>query len=198
MSAGDDLVLPERWRAFRGTDFPSNSWHVHDGVFEAVPGAARIDLVSRERHADFVFEFEFALPAGGNSGVLYRVRESADAAWHSGPEMQLLDDARHPDGREPATRCGALYGLLAPQPVAPVEPGRFTPGRVVVSGWQVEHWLGELCVLACDLSDPALRERIAHSKFAHFPAFAREREGHVVLQHHGDAVRFRRLRLRSG
>ena len=191
----EDLSAPTSWRAYRAPAFPHLSWRAEGGVLEAIAGAPRVDLVSRARHADFMLDFEWALPAGGNSGVLYRVRETAEHAWQSGPEMQLLDDALHPDGREPATRCGALYGLLSPQPTTPAPPGRFMPARIVVSGWHVEHWLGGVCVLSCDLSDPALRERIASSKFAHFPAFALEREGHVVLQHHGDAVRFRRLRI---
>ena len=191
----EELTAPAQWRAYGAQAFPHASWRVEDGVFEAIADAPRVDLVSRTRYADFVLDFEWALPAGGNSGVLYRVRESADHAWQSGPEMQLLDDALHPDGREPATRCGAMYGLLPPQPTAPALPGRFTPARIVVSGWHVEHWLGGVCVLSCDLSDPGLRERISQSKFADFPAYAREREGHVVLQHHGDAVRFRALRI---
>jgi hypothetical protein len=198
LNTHEDLSTRDHWRAFGAEAFAAASWRVHDGVFEAVPGAPRTDLVSRARYGDFVFEFECALPAGGNSGVLYRVRETADAAWQSGPEMQLLDDAGHPDGREPTTRCGALYGLLAPQSVPPLALGRYMACRIVVSGWRVEHWLGERCVLACDLSDPELRERIAGSKFKDFPAFAQERDGHVVLQHHGDAVRFRRLRIKRG
>lgn len=191
----EELTATASWRAYGAHAFPHVSWRAEGGVFEAVADAPRVDLVSRGRYADFVLDFEWALPAGGNSGVLYRVRESADHAWQSGPEMQLLDDARHPDGREMTTRCGALYGLLPPQPTTPAPPGRFMPARIVVSGWHVEHWLGGVCVLSCDLSDPGLREHIAHSKFADFPAYAREREGHVVLQHHGDAVRFRALRI---
>ncbi|MCM5680134.1 DUF1080 domain-containing protein [Schlegelella sp. S2-27] len=198
MSARQDLGLHDHWHGFGAEAFPATSWCVHEGVFEAVPEAPRVDLVSRACYGDFTFEFEWALPAGGNSGVLYRVRETAGAAWQSGPEMQLLDDARHPDGREPTTRCGALYGLLAPRPVDVIAADRFIAGRIVVSGWRVEHWLGPHCVLACDLSDPELRERIACSKFKDFPTFAQEREGHVVLQHHGDAVRFRHLRIERG
>lgn len=191
----DDFSQPEAWRAYRNATFPYGSWHVREGGFEAITGAPRIDLVSRARYADFTFDFEWALPAGGNSGVLYRVREAAEHAWQSGPEMQLLDDARHRDGREPTTRCGALYGLLPSQAATGFMADHFVPARIIVSGWHVEHWLSGVCVLSCDLSDPALRERIACSKFAAFPAFALEREGHIVLQHHGDAVRFRALRI---
>lgn len=45
---------------------------------------------------------------GGNSGILYKVTEEYDAPWQSGPEMQLLDNPNHPDGRVPETSCGAL------------------------------------------------------------------------------------------
>ncbi|AKJ31737.1 3-keto-disaccharide hydrolase [Caldimonas brevitalea] len=193
----EEPLPPTLWRAYRGEGFPLDSWQVHDDdVMQAISGAPAVDLVSAERYADFVLDFEWALPAGGNSGVLYRVHESASAAWQSGPEMQLLDDTRHPDAREPVTRCGSVYGIAPPAPF-PLPPiGGFVASRIVVRGWHVEHWLGGRLVLSCDLDEGGLRARIADTKFAEFPNFAREREGHIVLQHHGAAVRFRRLRIR--
>jgi hypothetical protein len=79
-----------------------------------------------------------AMSAGANSGVLYRVTEELPYAWQSGLEMQLLDDVRHPDGKNPLTSCGALYGVLAPHPrLLAAVPSTFHCGRIVVSGSQV-------------------------------------------------------------
>ncbi len=181
------------WRAWRGEAFPDGSWRIADGELQTIETAPRVDLVSREHFADFIFGYEFSLPAAGNSGVLYRASEAAELSWQSGPEIQLLDDARHPDGQQAATCNGALYALRAPTLTTPIEPGRFVSARLVVCGAQVEHWLDGRRVLAYRLDDPALQEAIAHSKFATYPRFAAEPVGHLVLQHHGDAVRFRNL-----
>lgn len=183
----------DQWRGWHDAAFPASSWRCVDGAFEAIADAPRIDLVSRAPYRNFRFEFEFALPAAGNSGVLYRVDETAVLAWHSGPEMQLLDDAGHPDGREPTTCNGALYALAAPEVATPVKPGVFVHGEVRVQRTLIEHWLAGRLVLQADLADPALLARIGRSKFAAFDGFARRQDGHLVLQHHGDAVRFRRL-----
>jgi hypothetical protein len=40
-----------------------------------------------------------------------------------------------------------------------------------------------------------LHTRIESSKFADKPLFAQAQTGHIVLQHHGEAVRFRRLSI---
>ncbi len=184
-----------QWRAWHGADFPEGSWYRDEEQLCAIVGAPRIDLISRERYANFILRFEYALPVGGNSGVFYRVDEAAELAWHSGPEMQLLDDAVHPDGAEPTTRNGALYGLRATQQETPIEPGSFMEGALVVRDADVEHWLDNRMVLSYRLDDPDLRMQIRASKFADKPLYAQATAGHIVLQHHGEAVRFRRLSI---
>jgi hypothetical protein len=184
-----------QWRAWQGDGFPDESWYRDDEQMCAIVGAPRVDLISRERYGDFILRFEYALPVGGNSGVFYRVDEGAGLAWHSGPEMQLLDDEVHPDGNQPTTRNGALYGLLAPQQETQIEPGSFMEGALLVRGAEVEHWLDNRLVLNYRLDDPALRAMIGTSKFARLPDFAQAQTGHIVLQHHGEAVRFRRLSI---
>ncbi|MBB3103381.1 3-keto-disaccharide hydrolase [Azomonas macrocytogenes] len=182
-----------QWRAWQGQQFPEASWRYAGEELWAIAGAPQVGLISRECYRDFAFRFEFRLPAGGHSGVLYRVDEAAQEAWQSGPEMQLLDDARHPAGGNPATSNGALCQLLPPWLATDLREGHFLRGQVIVRGNRVEHWLKDRQVLAYDLDDPALRQCIAHSEFGDFPDFARAPQGHLVLQHHGDAVCFRRL-----
>ncbi len=185
------------WRGWRKAGFPDDCWQRDDEQLCAIAGPRRVDLVSRERYRDCRLAFEFALPRAGNSGVFCRVDEHAGLSWHSGPEMQLLDDAGHPDGRQPTTRNGALYGLLPPALETPIEPGRFIEAALQIRHGAVEHWLDGRRVLRYRLDDPMLVQRIAASKFAAYPGFARAPEGHLVLQHHGEAVCFRRLSIET-
>lgn len=183
------------WRGYRHDEFPERSWRWEEDALHAIADGPPVDLVSRRRYGDFRFEFEWRLPEGGNSGVLYRVCEDYEHAWQSGPEMQLLDDPRDPEGTNPTTCCGALYGLLPCALTEPLPPGLYIPGRLVAQGMQIEHWLAGQEVLRYDLSDPALRRHIAASRFKDYPRFGTVPEGHLVLQHHGSAVAFRNLRV---
>jgi hypothetical protein len=181
------------WRGFRQAGFPARSWAVEDDALRALARAPQIDLVSTASFRDFDLSFEWQLPPAGNSGVLYRVDEAAQAAWQSGPEMQLVEDG-HPDSAVPEASCGALYDLVAPRVRAACKPG-FNLARITVHGSRVEHWLNGEQVLACDLAGADFRRRIARSKFAAFPQFARAAEGRVVLQHHGTEAWFREIRI---
>ena len=185
------------WRAWHGESFPDDCWQVHGDELHAIAGTRRIDLISLERYRDFTLRFEFALPVGGNSGAFCRVEEDAELSWHSGPEMQLLDDSGHPDGRVGNTRNGALYGLQPPEAETQLVPDQFIEAALSVCDGEVEHWLGGRRVLRYRLGDPALRMRIADSKFSSYPRFAQANEGHIVLQHHGEAAHFRRLSIET-
>ncbi|MCW8194636.1 DUF1080 domain-containing protein [Proteobacteria bacterium 005FR1] len=187
----------EAWRGYQRPGFPAESWDDDNGVLRARGESERIDLISRNTYRNFVLSLEWRLPAKGNSGILYHVSEASDAAWQSGPEMQLLDDREHPDCKRPETRCGALYDLLAPeQGFFPADP-TFKTAQLIVKDDRVEHWLNGMRVLSYSWSDPALRSKVAGSKFRDLPAFAQCRDGHLVLQHHGSDAWFRNVRIQK-
>jgi hypothetical protein len=191
----DIFLAPAAWRGYRQADFPAESWTVEDDALRVLPQGPQVDLISRKRFGDFDLSFEWRLPVGGNSGLLYRVTEEYEAAWQSGPELQLLDDSVHPDGRVPETSCGALYGVYAPEGRRCCPAGLFNIAHVSMRGSRVEHWLNGARVLACDLASQDFRRRASNSKFSYFPQFARAAEGHIVLQHHATDAWFRHIRI---
>ena len=177
--------------------FPADRWAVEDGELRTVPGSG-IDLVTRDMFGDFELEFEWRVASGGNSGVIYRVVETAEPAWTTGPEYQVLDDEQHPDGREPTTSAAALYDLIAPAANKRLEPvGSFNRGRIIVRDGRVEHWLNGERVVSYDWDGSAVRELVAASKFAGFEGFMAAESGHIVFQHHGEEAAFRDIRIRS-
>jgi 3-keto-disaccharide hydrolase len=182
-------------RGYGQDSFPA-SWVVEGGELRAVPGTG-VDLITRDAFTDFELEFEWRLGEAGNSGVIYRVVESDAPSWASGPEYQLLDDAGHPDGRDPLTSAASLFGLIAPDAVKRLEPvGRFNTGRIVIHDGHVEHWLNDRLVLGYDWAGPDVRSLTAASKFRDTPAFMSADAGAIVLQHHGEEVWFRKVRIR--
>ena len=181
-------------RAYGGEAFP-DSWVVEDGELHALPGPG-VDLITRETFADFELEFDWRVSPGGNSGVLYRVVEGGEPSWTSGPEYQVLDDAGHPDGQDPRTSAAALYGLIAPADKRLEPVGTFNTGRIVVHDGHVEHWLNGSRVVDYDWNGTDVRPLIDASKFRDLPGFMSADAGGVVIQHHGEEVWFRNVRIR--
>ncbi len=188
-----DGATLEGWRPWR-TDAPLRGWAVEDGALARVgPGG---DLVTVDTFDDFELSLEWRLVSGGNSGVLVRVTADGASAADSGPELQLVDDASHPDGDEPTTCCGALYGLYAPLREAARAAGSWNSARVLARGPELTFVLNEVVVVRAELDSADWRLRVARSKFADSPAFARSSRGHIALQDHGDPVWFRAIRVR--
>jgi Domain of Unknown Function (DUF1080) len=190
----------DAWRGYGRPDFPTNAWKVENGELRTVAGVKdAVDIITKEKYGDFELELEWKLKPGGNSGIIYRAAEkpAPGQSWHTGPEMQILDDAKHRDGLDPKTSAGALYALVAPTNKTLKPAGEWNKVRLVVNGNHVEHWLNGVKVVEAELDSPEVKALIAASKFKDHPGFAKEREGHIVLQYHGDEVAFRNVRVRK-
>jgi hypothetical protein len=181
------------WRGYRKDSMPAG-WQVVDGALTRVAPAG--DIVTIHQYDDFELALEWRVAPGGNSGIFYRVTEDGDYPWQSGPEMQVLDDAAHADGRSPLTSAGALYGLY-PAPRGISKPaGEWNTARIVLNGNHVEHWLNGTRVVEAELGSPDWQARLERSKFDTLPRYGRNRSGHIGLQDHGDRVEYRSIKLR--
>ena len=79
------------WRGYSEAQFPQGSWSLDDDVLRALAAGPPVDLITRERFRDFTLQFEWRLPRGGNSGVLYRVDEQLERSQlrHAGSQHRL-------------------------------------------------------------------------------------------------------------
>jgi hypothetical protein len=187
----------DAWRGFRQDSFPNKTWKVEGETLRTIVGSESRDIITREKYGDFELKLEWKIAPGGNSGIIYLVSEDFDQTWNTGPEMQVLDDAKHRDGKDPKTSAGALYGLIAPVNKSLKQVGKWNKVRLVVHNGHVEHRLNGKKILEYDLGSDQLKQLIAISKFKDFPRFAQNREGYVALQYHGDEVWYRKIRIRS-
>ena len=196
------------WRSARDKDFPKGGWEVHGGelsVLESGGAEARNggDIVTDRKFAAFELKLEFRLTAGANSGIKYYVDPELNRGPGSsiGLEYQLLDDERHPDakaGRDGNRTLGSLYDLIAAASDKKVRPiGEWNEARIVSRGRHVEHWLNGTQVLAYERGTPEYRSLVARSKYVVWPGFGELREGHILLQDHGNRVSFRNVKLRA-
>lgn len=199
VTAGFELLFDgtstEKWKAFGKQSFPDQGWIVEDGMLVHTRGGGGGDIATVDQYENFELRCDWRVEPGGNSGIMYLVSEDARRAWETGPEMQVLDDERHRDGKNPLTSAGSLYGLIA-APRGVVRPaGEWNSVRLIVDQGRVEHWLNGTKVVEYALGSQAIGELIGKSKFAALPGFARNKRGHIVLQDHGDRVEYRNLRI---
>lgn len=189
------LASLDSWRGYRAQTIPA-AWSVQDGML--MKRGVGEDIVTRETFRDFELAFDWMLDAGGNSGVFYRATEEYDKIYWSAPEYALLDDARHPDGKNPLTTASAAHSLYAP-PAGVVHPaGEWNATRIVVKGTHVEHWLNGQKVVEFDYGSPDFTARVAKSKFGRWPNFAKADRGVIGLQgDHGGVLSIRGIRIRE-
>jgi hypothetical protein len=185
----------DAWRGFKQAGFPDAGWTIENGALKAVAGGHG-DIITKEKFGDFEMELEWRASPGANSGIFYRATEDNEYIWQSAPELQILDDDKHQDGKSANTSAGALYALIETTGKVLKPVGEWNKVRIVVSANHVEHWLNGKRVVSYELGSESLGKLIAASKFASMPAFAKAPEGHIGLQNHGDDVWFRNIRIR--
>ena len=186
----------DAWRNYR-QDTISSQWQIQDGAL-MLAGAGGGDIISKEQFESFELELEWKISEAGNSGIFFHVAEadSLGAVYASGPEIQVLDDDRHPDGKLPSHRAGANYDLH-PCRVVTVKPvGEWNHVRVVVDKGHVVHYQNGENVVDYQIGSPEWQTALAASKFADWPMYAKAGSGHIALQDHGDKVWFRNIRIR--
>ena len=183
------------WRNYNKQDLDGR-WRVEDGAL-TLAAAGGGDIVTERQFENFELAYEWKISSGGNSGVFFHVVEGKyDAVWHTGPEVQLLDDDLHPDGRTPTHRAGAAYDLYAPHDVQTRPIGEWNIARLLVNHGHVEHWLNGRKIVEYELWSDEWKKRVAASKFAVIPEYGLARSGHIALQDHGDRVWFRNIKIR--
>jgi cytochrome c len=182
------------WRGFNKDHLPEG-WTITDGTITWTSSSG--DIITREQYDNFEFLIDWRIEPGGNSGIFYNVTEDGHSVWLTGPEMQILDNERHPDGRSPLTCAGSNYALHAPRWDMTGPPGSWNRARIVVRGDQVEHWLNGVLVVDYVLDSPEWKRRVADSKFNSMPDYGRRNRGHIALQDHGDVVSFRNIKIRK-
>jgi hypothetical protein len=194
-----DGASMENFKGFRKNEVPS-AWKVEDGTI-AFAGESGGDLVTKEKYKNFELSIDWKISEGGNSGIMYHVSEDTayNNTYNSGPEMQVLDDERHPDAKQGVNgnrQAGALYDLI-PLSTAAVKPaGQWNTAKLLVNDGHVEHWLNGKKVVEYEIGSAEWDALIKKSKFAPMKGFGREGQGHIALQDHGDKVWFKNIKIR--
>ena len=191
-------------RGYGQKGFPEKAWKVENGTLKTITrgqGGQPRDLITVGSFTDFEFECEWKVSPRGNSGIMYRVKETNRPAYVTGPEMQVLDDERHPDGKSnfPLRTAGSLYDMIGKgmKDKKYNKAGQWNKVRIVCKDNNVEHWMNGEKLLAYKWGSDEVAAMIKKSKFKTWKGFMQEPKGHIAIQHHGEEVWYRNIRVRG-
>ena len=197
------------WRGAYKPAFPAKGWQVQNGeltVLAADGGESTNggDIVTDSSYDSFVFQFEFRMTAGANSGVKYFVTESENNQGSAiGLEYQILDDALHPDANQGSIgnrKLASLYDLIPAKqdPRARRPVGEWNRGMIVVEkDGNIRHYLNGYEVLHYQRGSQYFYALVAKSKYVDWPNFGMAPEGRILLQDHGNQVSFRSIKIKE-
>lgn len=197
------------WRGVNKDHFPAN-WQVVDGTLFCVgsgrgeAGAADGgDILFDNEFRNFKLSLEWKISEGGNSGIFYLGKEMESLPIYcSAPEMQILDNARHPDaemGIDGNRKAGSLYDLIPAEPQNANPAGEWNSIEITVYNGTVLHKQNGVNVVEYHLWTDDWNNMVANSKFpALNPDWANVApEGVIALQDHGDDVWFRNIKIKE-
>lgn len=162
-----------------------------DGVIQALPGKGGT-IYTEQEYADFIVQFEFKLPAGGNSGVAIRYPGRGDPAYSGMCELQILDDsaARYKD-LDARQYHGSAYGMTAAKRGALKPVGEWNAQIVTVQGSTITVELNGELILDTDLS--LVTEYHRNKKHS-----GKDRaQGHLGFAGHRSSVAFRNIFIKE-
>lgn len=193
------------WHSY-GKSAPGSAWVVDDGAihldasnkagYQSNGGG---DLVTDQSFKDFDLQLDWKISKDGNSGVIFYIHEDTarfDESWRSGPEIQVLDNAGHPDAKIYKHRAGDLYDLIASSPETVKPYGEWNHLEIKSLHGQLDVYLNNTHVLSTTMWNDEWKQLIAGSKFKNSPDFGSFREGKIALQDHGNDVWFKNIRIK--
>ena len=191
------------WKTYNRTDM-ATSWGVKDGAIflDAKKGRSDIakgDLVTLEDYDDFEFSVEWKISDCGNSGIMYRIVEDPKykQPYLTGPEMQVLDNACHPDSKIIKHRSGDFYDVMASKTENVKPAGEWNSVRIIMKGYKLEQWQNGVRQIKLTLGSDEINAIVEKSKWKNQKDWGKALIGKIGLQDHGDAVWFRNIKIRS-
>lgn len=181
-----------------------SAWKVENGTLMLDPkakgpdNAGGGDIIFEDEFENFHLKLEWKLEKGGNSGIIFQALEDKKFRWpwQTGPEMQILDDDVHPDGKIVTHRAGDLYDMISANPGNLNPVGEWNLFEIKALNGKLEFYINGERKVQVNQWDDAWFEMIGKSKFKSSPDFGRYKKGKIALQDHGDPVWFSNIKIR--
>lgn len=176
------------WTNLNG-DAVTKGWSIENGVVHRLSRGG--DIITKQHYENFELHFDWKISEAGNSGVKYRTKGAL------GLEYQILDDAKHQDGKNPTHRAGSLYELAAAPDSKPIHAvGKWNQSRILTNGITIQHWLNSAKIVDIEVGSDVWNQRFQKSKYSKNEGFG-SWAGPILLQDHNDEVWFKNVQIRE-
>jgi hypothetical protein len=194
------------WHKYGGGAVGS-AWKIADGTLyldttEKENGKIKNggDIATDEEYENFDLKLEWKISKGGNSGIIFCVHEDTTKykkPYETGPEMQVLDNEGHPDGKIKKHRAGDLYDLIScsKETVKPV--GEWNQVEIKLLNGKLDFFLNGENVVSTTMWDDNWNKMVANSKFKTMPGFGTFKKGRIDLQDHDCMVWYRNIMIKK-
>jgi len=194
------------WHKYGGT-ITGSAWKVADGNLYLDTTSKQDwqikdggDIVTDSAFENFHLKLEWKIAKDGNSGIIFYIHEDTakyEWPWHTGPEMQVLDNNGHPDSKIIKHRAGDLYDLISCSKETVKPAGEWNLAEIKSLNGKLELFLNGEVVVSTQLWDDAWKKLVAGSKFKSMPDFGTYKKGKIGLQDHGNMVWYRNVMIRK-
>lgn len=194
------------WHKYGGGPV-GTAWKIADGVvyldtsvkkdWQVANGG---DICTDEDFENFDLKLDWKIAPGANSGIMFYVNEDTVKFKHpyeSGPEMQIVDNLGHPDGKIIKHKAGDLYDLISCSKETQKPAGEWNQAEIKCLHGKLDLYLNGENVVSTTLWDDNWKKMVAGSKFKEWPGFGTFTKGKLDLQDHGGMVWFRNIRVKK-
>ena len=192
------------WHGYNADKVPS-SWKVEEGEMVLYPLEGHhggSNLVTDKDYTDFVLSLDWKISEGGNSGIMWGVKENPEFGqpYVTGPEIQVLDDEGHPDGKNGRShQSGALYDMIGASKDVVKPVGEWNTCVITINHkknvGKVE--LNGKTVVKFPVTGEGWDKLVADSKFKNWKHFGKYPTGKIALQDHGNKVSFKNIKIKE-
>ena len=200
-----DGISFKGWHQFNETEM-SSAWLIEDGAMVLPDGTGSgkgNNIVTDKEYTNFELSIEWKIVEGGNSGIFWGVKEGEGykTPYQTGPEIQVLDNERHPDSfKKPKFhQAGALYDMVQPTQEACNPAGEWNHVLISINynTNKASVKLNDVKIVTFALTGPDWDALVADSKFSDRDDVAKFKTGKIGLQDHGDGVSYRNIKIRK-
>jgi hypothetical protein len=182
------------WKVADGTLYLDTTikenWQIKDGG----------DIISDDEFENFHLKLEWKIAKDGNSGIIFYIHEDTakyEWPWMTGPEMQVLDNAGHPDSKIIKHRAGDLYDLISCSKETVKPAGEWNLAEIKCVNGKLDFFLNGENVVSTMMWDDNWNKLVAGSKFKQWPGFGTYKKGRIGLQDHGNTVWYRNVMIKK-
>tara|TARA_B100000795_G_C22763440_1_gene424641 strand:+ start:311 stop:1054 length:744 start_codon:yes stop_codon:yes gene_type:complete len=193
----------DNWRGYLSEEiYPE--WTIEDDALVFTPGKeGGKNIISKKRYTDFILSLDWKISEAGNSGIFWGVHESEkfSEAYMTGPEIQVLDNEKHPDSfvGNGIHKAGSLYDMIG-YPEEYIKPA----GEWNQCILEVNHKTNKASVrmngskvISFPIYGAEWEKMVSNSKFKDWEGFGKYRTGYIGLQDHSDKVSFRNIKIKE-